>query len=84
MIELRNGQRITGEIVKMDKKIVKIKVVALAPISIFSNTLKIGDRVKLEGEEYTIEDVVEGGVKLSKVILVERKSVKTIKKIENL
>lgn len=84
MIELRNGQRITGEIVKMDKKMVKIKVVALAPISIFSNTLKIGDRVRLEGEEYTIEDVVEGGVKLSKVILVERKSVKAIKKIENL
>nr|AAK06938.1 ORF86 [Sulfolobus islandicus] len=84
MIELQNGQRITGEIVKMDKKMLKVKVIALAPITLFSNTLRIGDKVKLDGEEFVIEDVVEGGVKLSKLILVERKSVKAIKKIENL
>nr|WP_011225186.1 hypothetical protein [Sulfolobus islandicus]CAG38225.1 hypothetical protein [Sulfolobus islandicus] len=84
MIELQNGQRITGEIVKMDKKMLKVKVIALAPITLFSNTLRIGDKVKLDGEEFVIEDVVEGGVKLSKLILVERKNVKAIRKIENL
>nr|WP_012386983.1 hypothetical protein [Sulfolobus islandicus]ABE99657.1 hypothetical protein [Sulfolobus islandicus] len=84
MIELQNGQRITGEIVKMDKKMLKVKVIALAPITLFSNTLRIGDKVKLDGEEFVIEDVVEGGVKLSKLIFIERKNVKAIKKLESI
>lgn len=84
MIELHDGQRIMGEIVKMDQKMLKVKVIALAPITLFSNTLKIGDKIKLNGEEFTIEDVVEGGIKLSKLIFVERKNVKAIKKVESI
>ncbi|BDB97485.1 hypothetical protein SACC_05020 [Saccharolobus caldissimus] len=84
MIELQNGQRIMGEIVRMDQKMLKVKVIALAPITLFSSTLKIGDKIKLNDEEFTIEDVVEGGVKLSKLIFIERKNVKAIKKIESI
>nr|WP_255430347.1 hypothetical protein [Sulfolobus sp. NOB8H2] len=84
MIELQNGQRIMGEIVRMDQKMLKVKVIALAPITLFSSTLKIGDKIKLNDEEFTIEDVVEGGVKLSKLIFIERKNVKAIRKIESL
>jgi hypothetical protein len=84
MIELQDGKSITGEIVKMDQKMLKVKVIALAPITLFSSTLKIGDKIKLDGDEFTIEDVVEGGVKLSKVIFIERKNVKAIKKIDGI
>lgn len=35
MIELQNGQRIMGEIVRMDQKMLKVKVIALAPITLF-------------------------------------------------
>ncbi|PVU76723.1 hypothetical protein DDW12_09435 [Sulfolobus islandicus] len=84
MIELHDGKSITGEIVKMDQKMLKVKVIALAPITLFSSTLKIGDKIKLNDEEFTIEDVVEGGVKLSKLIFIERKNVKAIKKIESI
>ncbi|ACP36062.1 hypothetical protein LS215_2070 [Sulfolobus islandicus L.S.2.15] len=84
MIELHDGKSITGEIVKMDQKMLKVKVIVLAPITLFSSTLKIGDKIKLNDEEFMIEDVVEGGVKLSKLIFIERKNVKVIKKIESI
>lgn len=84
MIELQDGQRITGEIVKMDKKMLKVKVIALAPTTFFSDMLRVGDRIKLNNEEFTVEDIVEGGVKLSKLIFIERKNVKAIKKIESI
>nr|WP_234116884.1 hypothetical protein [Sulfolobus islandicus] len=84
MVVLQDGQRIVGEIVKMDQKMLKIKVIVLAPITLFSSTLKIGDKIKLNDEEFTIEDVVEGGVKLSKLIFIERKNVKAIKKLESI
>ena len=84
MIELHDGKSITGEIVKMDQKMLKVKVIALAPITLFSSTLKIGDKIKLDNEEYVIEDVVEGGVKLSKLVFIERKNVKAIKKIDSI
>jgi len=84
MIELHDGKSVTGEIVKMDQKMLKVKVIALAPITLFSSTLKIGDKIKLNDEEFTIEDVDEGEVKLSKLIFIERKNVKAIKKIESI
>jgi hypothetical protein len=84
MIELQDGKNIMGEIVKMDQKMLKVKVIALAPITLFSSTLKIGDKIKLNDDEFMIEDVVEGGVKLSKVIFIERKNVKAIKKIDGI
>jgi hypothetical protein len=84
MIELNDGKSIMGEIVKMDQKMLKVRVIALAPITLFSSTLRIGDKIKLNDDEFTIEDVVEGGVKLSKVIFIERKKVKAIKKIDGI
>ncbi|QGA54564.1 hypothetical protein GFS03_08275 [Sulfolobus sp. E5-1-F] len=80
-IELENGQKIIGEILKMDKKLLKIKMIVIAPITIFDHAIKVGDRIVLDNSEFVVEDISEGGVKLSNIVLIERKNVKKIEGI---